>query len=117
MGRLTRDITSAKTKTSELIDLAVRLLVEAACPQKIILFGSVARGEENRDSDLDFVVILHSVSNRFSEMVRLRRVLKDIRMPIDVLVYSEDDVRVRGSWPGTALHEALQTGQVLYANG
>jgi predicted nucleotidyltransferase len=110
-------MTDARAETSEFIDRAVRLLVEAASPQKIILFGSVARGEQSRDSDLDFVVILPFVSNYFSEMVRLRRALKDIRMPIDVLVYSEDDVRVRGSWPGTALHEALQTGRVLYANG
>ncbi len=103
--------------TSETIDRAVRLLVEAVHPQKIILFGSFARGDETPDSDVDLVVILPSVDNHFSEMVRLRRTLREIRMPIDVLVYSDEDVRTRGTWSGTALHEALHTGRVLYANG
>ncbi len=103
--------------TSDTIDLAVRLLVEVAHPRKIILFGSYARGDETPDSDVDLVVILPSVHNHFSEMIRLRRTLREIRMPIDVLVYSDEDVRTRGTWSGTALYEALHTGQVLYANG
>lgn len=106
-----------KHSTSETIDLAVRLLVEAAHPQKIILFGSYARGDETPDSDLDLVVILPSVDNQFSEMIRLRRTLREIRMPIDVLVYTAEDVRTRGTWPGTALHEALHCGRVVYTNG
>lgn len=113
---MTSHTDGSKRSTSETIDLIVRLLVEAACPQKIILFGSYARGEEKSDSDLDLVVILPSVDNHFSEMLRLRHALVDLRMPIDVLVYSEEDVRTRGTWPGTALHEALHAGRVVYAN-
>jgi predicted nucleotidyltransferase len=51
--KLTSDTDRVKLSIPETIDLAVRLLVEAARPQKIILFGSFARGEENPDSDLD----------------------------------------------------------------
>jgi len=114
---LTNHANGITRPTSETIDRAVRLLVEAVHPQKIILFGSFARGDETPDSDVDLVVILPSVDNHFSEMVRLRRTLREIRMPIDVLVYSDEDVRTRGTWSGTALHEALHTGRVLYANG
>jgi predicted nucleotidyltransferase len=114
---LTQATNGVTRSDPEVIRLAVQRLVEAARPRKIILFGSFARGEQNPDSDLDFVVVLPSVDNHFREMVRLRRVLKDIRIPIDVLVYSEEEVRTRGDWSGTALHEALHSGRVLYASG
>lgn len=100
--------------TPDVLDLLVKLLVEAAQPRQIILFGSYARGEETRDSDLDVLVIVDDVTNRLGEMVRLRRVLAPIKTPIDVLVYSWDEVRTRGQWPGTALYEALQEGRSLY---
>jgi predicted nucleotidyltransferase len=96
------------------VDEVVRLLVASAHPSKIILFGSCARGTQTEDSDLDLAVILPKVDNRFDEMVRLRRALGPIPMAIDVLVYSEEDVRERGQFVGTALYEALRNGRVLY---
>ncbi len=101
----------------DVLDQVVRLLVDAAQPKKIILFGSYARGEQAPDSDLDLLVVLPHVPDRFTEMVRLRRALKPIRMSIDILVYSEDDLRTRGHFLGTALYEALREGKVLYAAG
>jgi uncharacterized protein len=100
--------------SSQVLSQLVSLLVDAAHPRKIILFGSYARGQQTEDSDLDVIVILDEVSNRLDEMVRLRRALAPIKMPMDVLVYSEDDIRERGTWLGTALYEALQEGWVLY---
>lgn len=102
---------------SELRQQVVQLLVEAAHPERIILFGSYARGEQRPDSDLDLLVIVARVADPFFERVRLRRALAPIRMPIDVLVYSRDDVRVRGDWLGTALYDALREGEELYAAG
>jgi hypothetical protein len=43
--------------TPQKIQEAVRRLVEAACPVRIIMFGSQARGEDSQDSDLDLVVV------------------------------------------------------------
>jgi predicted nucleotidyltransferase len=102
---------------SETIDLIVQRLAEMSQPERIILFGSYARGEQRPGSDRDLFVILPQVENHFSEMIRLRGVLRDIRMPIDVLVYSEADVAARGSWTGTTPNEALTGGRVLYASG
>lgn len=96
--------------SSRTLSQLVSLLVDAAHPRKIILFGSYTRGDQTPDSDLDIVVVLDSVHNRLDEMVRLRRALAPIKMPIDVLVYSEEDIRQRGDLRGTALHE----GWVLY---
>jgi uncharacterized protein len=93
----------------------VEILVEAAHPTKIILFGSHARGDSRVDSDVDLVVVEREVPSRHEEMVRLTRALAPLRMPIDVLVYSEADVAEKGEWLGTALRSALLEGEVLYA--
>lgn len=97
-----------------LLGEATRLLVEAAQPEKIILFGSCARGDFDKDSDLDILVILPAVVDRFEEMVRLRLVLRDIPMAIDVIVYSRDEMEERRHLRGTMLYHALREGRVLY---
>lgn len=57
--------------TQELIELAGQRLVEAAgSPARVILFGSAARGELTRASDLDFLIIEREVENRVTEAVR-----------------------------------------------
>jgi predicted nucleotidyltransferase len=96
------------------INQAVQLLVRAAHPTKIILFGSYARGEASEDSDLDFLVILPTLSSKHQEMVRLRRALRPLRIPVDVLVASEDEVDEWGHLPSTTLYWALTEGKVLH---
>jgi uncharacterized protein len=97
-----------------IIEEATRRLVEAAHPEKIILFGSYARGDFDEDSDLDFLVILPEVGNRFAEMARLQDVLTPLHVPTDVMVYSSGEVAERGHLPGCALRWALEEGATLH---
>ncbi len=98
----------------EMITEAAGILAREAGPHaRIILFGSHARGDAQVGSDLDFLVIEPEVEGRHREMVRLRRSLRGIDAPIDVLVYSEEEARAWGRVPGTAIHDALQEGKVL----
>ena len=96
------------------IDEAIRTLAKAAAPERILLFGSYARGDATDDSDLDFLVIESCVEDRAKEMVRLRRALRPLRVPADVLVYSAEDVERWGDQPGSALYWALREGRVFY---
>src|SRR5436305_2729469 len=100
--------------SSPIVQAAVSILAEAATPTRIILFGSAARGDVHPDSDLDFLVVLSSTQDTWMEMVRLSEALSSIPFPIDVLVYSEQDVANRGHLKGTALYHALREGTVLY---
>lgn len=93
---------------------ALQTLIEAARPERIILFGSHARGDAGEDSDYDFLVIEAQVQDRAREMVRLRRALRPLRIPVDVLVYSTEDVARWGDQPGSALYAALREGKVVY---
>lgn len=97
-----------------LIQEAVRRLVTAAHPVQIILFGSRARGDSTGDSDFDFLVIMPGPVDKYSEMVRLSRVLASLRVPADVLVYSVKEVEEQRHLPGHALRAALSEGKVLY---
>lgn len=96
------------------IAAAVDRLAQAAQPERILLFGSHARGEAGEESDLDLLVIETEVPDRAAEMVRLRRLLRPLRIPVDILVYSRAEVERWGNQPGSALFWALREGKVVY---
>jgi predicted nucleotidyltransferase len=100
--------------SQQTIDDAVQRLIAAVHPVKIILFGSYARSEASDDSDLDFLVIMPALANKHQEMVRLRRVLCPLQIPVDVLVASKTEVDEWGHLPSTALYWAFTEGKVLH---
>ena len=98
----------------ETIEKAVRILAEAAKPTKIILFGSYARGDACEDSDVDLLVVEPDVSSKRNEMVRLRRLLRPFRIPVDVLVVSEQEFNDWGHLTGSVLYWANTEGKILH---
>lgn len=100
----------------ELVEDAASRLVEAAgSPARVIAFGSHARGDAGADSDVDFLVIERELPDRFEETMRLRRALRPLRVPVDVIVVSEDHVREWGAVRNTMLHAALHEGRLVVA--
>jgi predicted nucleotidyltransferase len=96
------------------IGKAVELLARSACPKKIILFGSYARGDATEDSDLDFLIIKSEVRSRRAETVGLLRVLEPHEIPADILVASEAFYEAWKDVPGTVVFEAAREGEVVY---
>jgi len=99
---------------ARLMDEIVRRIVETISPEKVILFGSQARGDARPESDLDLLVIADSTQPRYRRSAPLYGALSDIFVPMDILVYSPEEVKewsqVRQAFVTTAVRE----GKVLY---
>ena len=92
---------------------AARRLSAAAPQARVILFGSAARGQLSKDSDLDFLVIEPKVQDCVAEAVRLRDAIGRVGGPVDVIVIDQELAARRGKVRGTMVHHALREGQVL----
>jgi predicted nucleotidyltransferase len=100
--------------SEDVIQSAGQRLAEAATkPAKVILFGSHAQGQARPDSDLDLLVVEPDLTDRNAEFVRLRRSLRGLGVPIDLILVSEDNVDEWRDVPGSLIHDALREGRVL----
>ena len=95
---------------------AVRRLVGAYAPERVYLFGSVARGEEGPDSDYDLLLVVPDAAPPERRSGKLAyEVLWDTGTAADVIVWErtrfERRARVVSSLPATVLRE----GKLLYA--
>ena len=100
--------------TRQIISNVTGVLVQAAHPKRIILFGSQARGEAASDSDFDIMVVEEKPANRFAEIVRLNRLLRSFDIAIDLLVVSDENFQYWRDTPGNVYYEAATQGQILY---
>lgn len=106
--------TKGPAQANETIKRLTELLIEAARPKRIIMFGSQVRGEAGEDSDLDIMVVEEGVPDRASEMVRLNRLLRSLDIPVDLLVVSAEKFSYWCDTPGNVYFEAATEGVVLY---
>lgn len=88
-------------------------LARAAPHARVILFGSHARGSAGPRSDVDVLVIEPDVDNPAIESVRLMRELRDLRLPLEVVVVSQRDADEWRGVPGSLVHAAMAEGRVL----
>ena len=96
------------------VDAAVQRIVSRFAPQRIVLFGSRARGETGRDSDIDLLVVVPETANKHRVAVAIRRELRDLPAGKDIVVATPAEIERRRDISGTVLHEALRTGTVVY---
>ena len=94
----------------------VRRLVAAYEPERIYLFGSIARGNAGPDSDYDLLVVVADSAPLERRRSRLAyQVLRGTATAVDVLVcthsYFEARRHLKASLPGMVLRE----GRVLHA--
>jgi predicted nucleotidyltransferase len=99
---------------SEPVAMVTKLLIEAAHPKRIILFGSSARGDAGTESDLDIMVVEEQTPDRHGEMVRLNRLLRSVGIPVDLLVVSEEKFNYWRDVPGNVYFEAATEGRILH---
>ena len=93
----------------------VRRIVRQFHPERVILFGSHARGEAGPDSDVDLLVVMPVQGSRRERQVDIRVALHDILVPKDIIVTSPEDFAWRKEIVGTIEYPAVREGKVLYA--
>lgn len=99
------------------LDDIIRRVVEVARPDKIILFGSAARGEVGPDSDVDLLVIKSGNFHRGRLPEDIYMNLSGVDEAVDVVVVTSEDVeRYRDSHP-LVIAPALREGKVVYVAG
>lgn len=91
-------------------DAAVRLLD----PDRIILFGSAARGRPAPGSDLDILIIKRTDEPFARRAVHLRLALMHLNVPMDLLVYTPQEFDKYRELPGSFADVVLREGRVLY---
>lgn len=89
-------------------------LVERVHPEKIVLFGSQAAGQERSDSDIDLLVILESDLRRDQRQEFVSRALRPRHFPMDILAYTPNEVAACAASPDSFIAHILRTGRVLY---
>lgn len=100
--------------TSQDIQAAADRLAKALNPEKIILFGSYARGEANEHSDLDFMVVEPQGMKLFEAIVSGRKAVGRMGVGVDILAYDRETFECRKDWCASPIHWAEVEGKVLY---
>jgi predicted nucleotidyltransferase len=104
--------------TPEVLERIVRQVVAVAEPERIILFGSAARGKMGPNSDVDLLVVRSGAYNKRELSARIRDALHGadgIEEAFDVVIATPEDLARYGDCFALVYYPALREGKVLYA--
>ncbi len=111
-------IENGKQNTSairpEVIDRVVDTIVHKCRPEKIVIFGSAVTGRMHPGSDVDLFVVMNTSLPRYKRSAPIRLLFDPYPCPMDILVYTPEEVR---KWNGVTNHivtEVLSKGEVVY---
>jgi len=102
------------TAVRDAIDEMVRRIVARFAPERIVLFGSHARGAAGADSDVDLLVVMSVEGSRRKKATEIDLALSGILVPTDIIVVTPEQVERDRGQVGTIVYPALREGKVLY---
>jgi len=103
-----------RTVDQKILDDIIRRIVEVAHPEKIILFGSAARGEMGPNSDVDLLIIKKG-ADALDLMGQIYRNLHGAGAAVDAIVVTPEDVERFKDSHALVIKPALREGKVIYA--
>ena len=96
-----------------LLDNIISRIVEVADPERIILFGSAARGDMKRHSDVDLLIVKEGVDT-LDLMRQIRRNLYGVGAAVDAIVVTPQAIERYKDSHALIIKPALQEGKVIY---
>ena len=106
--------TETAKKTSQTLKLIVETLVRAHPLERIVLFGSHATGHSQWDSDLDLLIVWQTELPPLERVLETRRLLAGIDSPLDIVVYTPDELNYWKQAPSSFASQILAEGTTLY---
>jgi predicted nucleotidyltransferase len=100
--------------SQETINRVVRTIVDGVHPERIILFGSYAKGTADEDSDLDLLVVADMPESPPRRSARVHSLFRPYPCAMDVFVYTPAEVERFRTWQTLVVRDALAEGRVLY---
>lgn len=102
-----------KIQYSEWVEKAVRQIEESYEPQKIILFGSVAKGGIKDGSDIDLLVIKETDKRALD---RVDEVMESIEpdIPVELHIYTPTEIEERLNLGDSFVRDVIENGKVVY---
>ena len=96
-----------------ILDNIISRIVEVADPERIILFGSAARGDLNRHSDVDLLIVKEGVDT-LDLMRQIRRNLYGVGAAVDAIVVTPQAIERYKDSHALIIKPALREGKVIY---
>jgi predicted nucleotidyltransferase len=101
--------------TEDTISEVTRRLVKSYDPERVYLFGSVARGKTGQDSDLDFCVVLPDYATEMASHPVSRGALRGLGTAVDVVFWTATDFDARATHVAASLPATVsREGKLLY---
>ena len=95
------------------IDQVVEQIVEKFKPQKIILFGSYARGNPRPESDVDMLVVMDTKLKDVKQAIEICQQI-EYRFGLDLIVHTPKYLAKRVKMGDWFLRDVVKEGKVLY---
>jgi uncharacterized protein len=99
---------------AELLREIIKRIVAVTNPVMVFLFGSAARGSMNRDSDIDLMIIEDSPDISGEEQFKIRKSLRGLGYPFDIVVMSRNFYEQRKNCVGGLASPVSKEGKVIY---
>ena len=103
-----------RTSAARQIRAMVRRIRAQFNPERIILFGSHARGDAGPDSDVDLLIVMAVEGDKRRKRLEIRAALRDIHVPKDIIVTTPEEYEWRKDTVGTIERPVAREGKVLY---